>query len=118
MPLCRESAIRQNLPVSKATHPVPFSRRPIVKHSGMFVFLQRFVIKKRQNQFLLGALSTFLPSLPPSQHLGHLISRWGLQGPRVWKLEPGAGLGYTGVNRFIGGRGLGVSGKPPSPGHL
>ena len=93
MRLCRMSVIRQNLPVSKATHPVPFSRRPVVKHSGMFVFLQRFVIKKRQNQSLLGARSTLLPSLSPFQHLGHLISRWGFQCPRAWTLEPRTGLG-------------------------
>lgn len=54
-------------------------RGAVVKHSGMFVFLQRFVIKKRQNEFLLGA------SLSPRWHWSRLISHWGFQQPRTWR---------------------------------
>lgn len=55
-----------------------------MKHSGMFVFLQRLVIKKRQNWFSLGAL----PHSPsPLQHLGHLISQSGFSAAQ--DLEPG-----------------------------
>ena len=63
-----------------------------MKHSGMFVFLQRLVIKKRQNWFSLGAL----PHSPsPLQHLGHLISRSGFSAAQ--DLEPG-GRDRTGQN--------------------
>ena len=63
-----------------------------MKHSGMFVFLQRLVIKKRQNWFSLGAL----PHPPsPLQHLGHLISRSGFSAAQ--DLEPG-GRDCTGQN--------------------
>ena len=55
-----------------------------MKHSGMFVVLQRLVIKKRQNWFSLGAL----PHSPsPLQHLGHLISQSGFSAAQ--DLEPG-----------------------------
>lgn len=75
-----------------------------MKHSGMFVFLQRFAIKKRQNEFSLGTLPSLplspLPLTPPA--FGSFDFMIGVfQQPGTWRLEAKTALGWTGVNHFI-----------------
>lgn len=61
---------------------------PVVKHSGMFVFLQRLVIKKRQNW----VLSWCPPSLPltPSAFGSFDFTIWVFSSPGLgaWRQGP------------------------------
>lgn len=71
-----------------------------MKHSGMFVFLQRFVIKKRQNEFSLGALSS-PPALPLTlpafgsvdftREMGWVFRTWRLESRDCRGLDGGGG---------------------------
>lgn len=87
-----------------------------MKHPGMFVFLQKFVIKKQQSEFLLGQAPSSLPlALPACGSFDFLLEFSAAQGVEAGAGD-GTGLDWGGLLRWRVR--LGVPGKPPSPGHI
>lgn len=58
-----------------------------MKHLGMFVLIQRFVIKKGQNSLLPGTSPHFPLDLPATGSFDFMIGVLG--GPGTWGLEAG-----------------------------